>query len=331
MNHKTLLIVISVLTFACGPAQTESTTAVAAATVPVSKVAVSTEPTAESVNEPEVVELPTMEVEKETKVEPSQPKTAESSSNKPEPSVPSAPAAENTSVAKETSAPVEEVEPIPALPAQPDHSQWNTLLSQYVSNTGIVNYSGLRQKKAALQAYLDDLAANTPQSDWSAKAAKAYWINAYNAFTVKLILDNYPLNSIMDIDGGKPWDTKWIKLGGKTYSLNQIEHDILRPTYGDARIHFAVNCAAKSCPPIHNRAFTEANVNSTLSRLTRTFINNESYNSISEDAAVISKIFDWYGVDFGDLRTYLNKYSSATIAEGVTPTFKEYDWALNGQ
>jgi len=195
----------------------------------------------------------------------------------------------------------------------------------------VVNYSGLRQKGTELQAYLDDLAANPPQSDWPGKAAKAYWINAYNAFTIKLILNNYPVKSIMDIDGGKPWDTKWIKLGGKTYSLNQIEHDILRPTYGDARIHFAVNCAAKSCPPIHNRAFTEANVNTTLARLTRTFINNSQYNTVSADAAEVSKIFEWYAVDFGDLRTYLNKYAATPIAEGVTPGFKEYDWALNGR
>ena len=85
----------------------------------------------------------------------------------------------------------------------------------------------------------------------------AYWINVYNAFTIKMIVDNYPVSSITKLHGGKPWDVKWIELGEKKYSLNEIEHNILRPQFKDARIHFAVNCAAQSCPPILNKAWTE--------------------------------------------------------------------------
>ena len=157
----------------------------------------------------------------------------------------------------------------------------------------------------------------------------AYWINAYNAFTIKLILDHYPVKSIKDIDGGNPWEVRWIKLGDKTYSLNQIENDILRPRYKDARIHFAVNCAARSCPPLYNRAFTAEILNASLDRLTRQFINNDRYNAIRPAAAEVSQLFNWYGSDFGDLAAYLNKYAETDLQPGAKITFKEYDWGLN--
>jgi hypothetical protein len=157
----------------------------------------------------------------------------------------------------------------------------------------------------------------------------AYWINTYNAFTVKLILDNWPVKSIKEISGGDPWAVKWIELAGNKYSLNQIENDILRPKYGDARIHFAVNCAAVSCPPLYNRAFTAANLTTNLDRLARAFINNERYNTISTEAAEVSKIFDWYGVDFGTLYEYLDKYAEASLDANTQISFKTYDWALN--
>ena len=157
----------------------------------------------------------------------------------------------------------------------------------------------------------------------------AYWINAYNAFTVKLILKNYPISSITKLDSGKPWDVKWIKLGEKTYSLNNIEHDILRPTYKDARIHFAVNCAAKSCPPLLNKAWTANNLNATLDKQTKTFINNATFNEIGADVVKLSKIFEWYKVDFGDLIEYINKYSTVKVNQDATIEFVDYNWALN--
>jgi hypothetical protein len=134
----------------------------------------------------------------------------------------------------------------------------------------------------------------------------------------------------MDLDNGKTWDVKWIKLGGKTYSLNQIEHEIIRPQFKDARIHFAVNCAAKSCPPLYNKAYTEENVNRYLEKRTIQFINDNKYNSISTKKAEISKIFEWYQEDFGDLITYLNKYlKQEDISKKAKVSFKEYDWSLN--
>ena len=103
----------------------------------------------------------------------------------------------------------------------------------------------------------------------------------------------------------------------------------MRPTYKDARIHFAVNCAAKSCPPILNHAWTEKNLNSYLEKQTKLFINNPKVNNISADKVVLSKIFEWYGEDFGDLISYLNKYSKTKINPGAEITFMEYEWALN--
>ena len=214
---------------------------------------------------------------------------------------------------------------------KPDHSAWNTLLRKHVSGNGDVDYAGFKRDINQLNAYLDDLRAQTPDDSYSRAEAMAYWINAYNAFTVKRILNDYPVSSIRDLDGGDPWKVKWIELDGKSYSLNQIEHDILRPRYGDPRIHFAVNCAAASCPPLPNQAFTAGNLNSLLETRTRAFIRNPAYNQISGGEVNVSKIFDWYGEDFGDLRTYLNKYLATPIAADRDIAFADYDWSLNKQ
>lgn len=221
--------------------------------------------------------------------------------------------------------------PEPAPQTAPSHVIWDGLLKKHVTSTGTVNYAAIKSSKDVLQSYLDLLAANPPRSDWSRNEKMAYWINAYNAFTVKLIIDNYPLNSITDLHGGKAWDVKWIKLGDKTYSLNQIENDILRPIFNDARIHFAVNCAAKSCPPLHNRAFTASNLNAQLESQAKSFINNPQYNTLSGNSVKISKIFDWYEVDFGNVINYLNDYSDVKIESGAAINYHDYNWKLNGK
>ena len=211
------------------------------------------------------------------------------------------------------------------------HEILDLLLRKYVSATGFVDYAGFKSEEAKLDEYLDLLSKNTPMDYWTRKAEMAYWINAYNAFTIKLILNNYPVKSIMDLDNGKTWDVKWIKLGSKKYSLNQIEHEILRPKFQDARIHFAVNCAAKSCPPLLNGAWTELNLESNLESTTRKFINNPAYNTIEDKQITLSKIFDWYRGDFGDLRSYINTYTVQELGSKVKVKFHSYDWALNGK
>ena len=209
------------------------------------------------------------------------------------------------------------------------HTAWDSLLQQYVSESGQVNYKALKANPAVLVAYCQLLADHLPQENWSREEQLAYWINTYNAFTMKLIVDNYPTASILRFDGGKTWDVKRIVLGGKKYSLNQIENEIIRPQFKEPRIHFALNCAAKSCPPLYNHAYTAANLDTVLETRARQFINNPDYNTLSANKATVSKIFDWYGADFGDLKKYLNRYAKTPLKSTATITFKEYDWNLN--
>lgn len=210
----------------------------------------------------------------------------------------------------------------------PSHDVFDKELKQYVDDQGDVNYASWKKNTADLEAYLDVLAECTPESSWSREESLVYWINAYNAFTIKLILDNYPVNSIMDIYNGKPWDEKWISLGGKTYSLNQIENEIIRPQFKEPRIHFAVNCAAASCPPLRNSAYTADTLEEQLAQQTTSFINNKDYNQMRTTSAKVSKIFEWYADDFGDLSVFLGRYSPFS---GGKISYNEYDWSLNKQ
>jgi hypothetical protein len=211
-------------------------------------------------------------------------------------------------------------------PKTVSHEIWDQLLRKYVSSSGKVNYKGLKAEKGRLDTYIKLLSEHKPTGEWSRNEQLAYWINVYNANTVKLILENYPLKSITDL--GKPWDKKFILMGSTAYTLNQVENEIIRPVFKEPRIHFAVNCAAKSCPPLLNEAFTADKLNSQLEKQTRAFINSSS-NSISSGKVELSKIFEWYGGDFGDLVSYVQRYSSTQIEKSAKVSFKEYDWALN--
>lgn len=228
------------------------------------------------------------------------------------------------------SAPEVAEQPREIVAISPDHKPWETLLQKYVDANGLVDYASWQKDQSKLDVYLATLAANPPLALWSHNERLAYWINAYNAFTIKLILKNYPINSITDLDGGDPWKVKWINIGDKTYSLNNIEHDIIRPRFGDSRIHFAVVCAAKSCPPLLNRAFDPEVLNLQLDVVTRKFINHSKYNQVNGDIR-ISKIFDWYREDFGNLTDYLNRYLSKAVPADKAIGFMDYDWSLNEQ
>ncbi len=229
----------------------------------------------------------------------------------------------------EKPAPKVEEKPIPKPKLPLSHEAWDALLRQHVSSTGTVSYSGFKSDNGKLQDYLDLLANNPPKSDWGRSKTMAYWINAYNAFTVKLILDNYPLGSITDLEGGKPWSKRWIKLGGQTYTLDQIEKEILLKKYKDARVHFAVNCAAKSCPALLNQAWTASNLESNFERQTKSFINNSQFNEISPKSAKVSQLFNWYANDFGDVKTFINKYANTQLKSNAKIDFMEYNWKLN--
>ncbi len=210
-----------------------------------------------------------------------------------------------------------------------DHSTWNDLLSKYVSSDGKVNYKGFKQNRKVFKTYLTSLSENMPEENWSKENTLAYWINVYNAFTVKLIIDNYPLQSIKDIKD--PWDLRFFKLGTKWYTLNDVEHRILRKM-GDPRIHFGINCASFSCPKLLNKAFTAQNVNKELDNLSISFINDSQRNIITTNKIQLSKIFSWFGKDFkteGSLIDFLNKYSKIKINSNAKKTFVKYDWTLN--
>ena len=180
-----------------------------------------------------------------------------------------------------------------------------------------------------LKKYTGSLAEHPVQTNWERSDQMAYWINAYNAFTIQMILENWPVKSIRDLHQGKPWDVKWIRLGNENYSLNQIENDILRPHFRDPRIHFALNCAARSCAPLSNKAFTGDNLEIMLNSLTENFINDQDYNQIGTKKLALSRIFDWYREDFGNLIEFINRYSDLTVSTKAEIIFNDYDWGLN--
>jgi hypothetical protein len=158
----------------------------------------------------------------------------------------------------------------------------------------------------------------------------AYWINAYNAFTIKMVVDHYPIGSIKDLYNGNPWDVEWITMAdSNTYSLNMIEHEILRKTFNDPRIHFAVNCASQSCAPLYDRAYNPERVRRQLEYVTHRFINDKDYNEISASSIRISKIFDWYREDFGNVRDFVHRYCMVRLEPEVKISYMPYAWELN--
>lgn len=213
---------------------------------------------------------------------------------------------------------------------------YNSLLQKHVDDKGNVAYKNFKADETKLASYISYLEKTSPQKNWSDNKTKAFWINAYNAYTLKLILDNYPINSIMKIKqkGKDAWNIPFAKVGGKNYTLNFIEHEILRKDFNDPRIHVGVNCASGSCPQLGNFAFTEGNIDSELERLMKLFINDTSRNKITEKKIQISKIFEWFKGDFtknGSLIDYFNKYSTIKIHKRAKVRYLTYDWSLNGK
>ena len=210
-----------------------------------------------------------------------------------------------------------------------DHKSFNNLLVNYVSPKGNVNYPEFKKQWSALRSYITALGENMPTEAWTKNDKFAYWMNAYNAMTVDLILRNHPLVSIKDIND--PWDQRLWKLGSKWYNLDEIEHQILRKM-GDPRIHFGINCASFSCPPLLNEAFTAKTVDSQLEKLAFQFINDSKRNTITTTSIEVSKIFNWFSKDFktdGSLIDFLNKYSETPISPNAKTRYMDYDWTLN--
>lgn len=213
------------------------------------------------------------------------------------------------------------------------HKQWNQLLQAHVDNNGDVDYKAFQKNQAQLDAYLDLLNENPPQDSWTTNEKKAYLINAYNAFTVKLIIDNYPVESIRKIGGlfNNPFSTEFAKLGGKAYSLDDIEKGMLLKM-GDPRVHFAVNCASESCPKLVNEAYLASQLDKQLEAAARSFVNSDK-NKLSNNKLELSKIFKWYASDFeiegNSIIDFINRYSDETISEDASINYLSYSWKLN--
>ncbi|MFD2571453.1 DUF547 domain-containing protein [Spirosoma soli] len=223
-----------------------------------------------------------------------------------------------------------------------DHSSYDRLLKKYVNEKGLVNYKGLKSEEKELKKYLDMISNNPPTSKWSKNDQMAYWINAYNAYTIQLILNHYPVESIKDI-GSKikipfvttPWASKFFKIGGESMSLDNIEHGTLRKNYNEPRIHFALVCAAKSCPRLRNEAYEGDKLIAQLDDQGNDFLNNPAKNAITPKKASLSKYFDWYKGDWKEngksVEDWVNRYSKTKISKDTQISFLEYNWALNEQ
>ena len=210
-----------------------------------------------------------------------------------------------------------------------DHSSWNALLQKHVNSDGDVNYKAIAKEKEELARYLAVLGENPIAAEASKNERLAYYINLYNAGTVQLILENYPINSIKDIS--RPWDKDWVTVGKDKISLGDIEHKILRKM-NEPRIHFAINCASYSCPKLLNVAFTADAMEQQLQAAAHAFINDPKRNQISAEVGQVSEIFKWFKKDFtteGSLKNYINRYSEVTLSPTSKIKYLAYDWSLN--
>lgn len=220
-----------------------------------------------------------------------------------------------------------------------DHSAWTTLLQKHVDEEGLVDYQGFMSDSTALNQYLDSLSANFPNpKTWSDNERLAYWINVYNAFTVKLILMHYPMESIKDIKAvnitfvNTPWTIKFFEIGGKKMNLDMVEHRVIRKYFDEPRIHFAVNCASTSCPKLRDEAFVADSLDEQLDDQARDFINDTTRNLITDEEVKLSKILKWYSGDFPKpITEYINQYSTTPIPENAEINYMNYDWGLNEQ
>lgn len=222
----------------------------------------------------------------------------------------------------------------------PSHQLLDELLKKHVSKDGVVNYKGLIREKTKLEKYLDLISENAPdRQTWSKNEQLAYWINAYNAFTLKLIVDNYPVESIQDLHPtikipliNTVWHIKFFQIGGKVSNLDEIEHKILRKEFEEPRIHFAINCASFSCPPLLNEAFVASKIDQQLDKVAEGFVNDPKRNKISADKLEISQIFSWFKGDFtkkSSLIDFLNQYAVIKINPNAKISHMKYDWTLN--
>ena len=221
-----------------------------------------------------------------------------------------------------------------------DHSIFADLLRKYVNN-GVVDYRGFKEEEGKLDQYLKVL----EQTDVNGLAQDhqfAFYVNAYNASTIKLILTGYPgIESIKDLGSlfKSPWKKKFVRIDGNVITLDNIEHDILRARFKDPRVHFAANCAAKSCPPLISKPYDGDILNEQLDRSARNFLSDPEKNRLEGNTLYVSKIFRWYAKDFDKdvvgffLRFVEGELNDKLLADRdkIKIKYLDYDWSLNGK
>jgi|GEM_PF-410207 len=210
------------------------------------------------------------------------------------------------------------------------HKAWDKLLKKYVDAAGLVDYDTWYSEMAGLDSYLVTLQGAQGIKSWTADQQLAYWINSYNAHTIKLVLESYPVKSIKKLNGGQPWKMVWIPSEIGELSLDAIENEIIRPQFGEPKIHFALVCAAISCPVLSQDAYTASKLDEQLEISTRKFMNSQ-WNQISPTEMKLSPLFDWYAADFGDVKEFVRKYSRVPLEDEVSISYTSYDWNLNKQ
>ena len=220
------------------------------------------------------------------------------------------------------------------------HDAFTQVLQKVVHPQGRasrVDFRQLTQDPDRLSTYLATLSSVSQQqfNDFTKPRQLAFLINAYNGYQLKLVIDNYPIGSIKDVGNffRSPWDIEFFQLFGDDASLNLIEHGMIREQFNEPRIHFAVNCASISCPPLQRVAFQAVQLDEQLEAATVNFLNDESVNRVDPNSnrLLVSKIFDWYGEDFDDVTAFI--LSKMQGVESSNQAFKldylDYDWGLN--
>jgi len=219
------------------------------------------------------------------------------------------------------------------------HAPWNALLARHVTRDGHVDYAGFLEDEDKLSAYLQTIRKTPPdEHSWSRDDQEAYWLNVYNAATVYMVLQYYPVLSMNEIKvktlkGSKSaWEAGSVTVGGKEYSLNEIEREVLRTKFKDPRVHFALVSAAESCPPLLNEAYCGARLSQQLDGQAELFLNTARFNQLTPDRVRLSSVFDWYSVEFGEgekLVAWLNRYAKVKIAPTATVEYLPFNWTLN--
>lgn len=228
-----------------------------------------------------------------------------------------------------------------------DNTAWKQILARYISTTTDgVNLFAYAKVSATdrkqLKAYLADL-QNTKVRDLSRDEQMAFWINLYNAQTIDVVLDHYPVRSIKDISLGGgffssgPWKKQVMAVEGQKLSLDNVEHDILRKVWRDPRVHYAVNCASLSCPNLAAKPFTAKELDSMLDEGARAYVNHPRGVGFRDGRLILSQIFSWYRSDFGrtdaEIVEHISKYASPDLQKKLKGTGRidgyDYDWSLN--